>query len=104
MNVRGIFAAAALLSACLLLSACQTQPPQPAAESAPANPGLCDRAAAEALAGSKRVSDDEAKRLTGASIVRQIAPNSPVTMDFRQERVTLETDPATDTISRAYCG
>lgn len=104
MNVHRIFSAAALLSACVLLSACPSQPRQSAAEPASANPGLCDRAAAEALAGRKRVSDDEARKLTGASIVRQIAPNSPVTMDFRQERVTLETDPATDTISRAYCG
>lgn len=104
MNVHRIFAAAALLSASLLLSACQTGPSQSAAEPAPANPGLCDRAAAEALAGRKRVSDDEARKLTGATVVRQIAPNSPVTMDFRQERVTIETDPATDMISRAYCG
>lgn len=101
MNPNGIFAAAALLSVSLLLSACQSQPAQ---SSAPASPGLCKREAAEALAGRKRVSDDEARRLTGATVVRQIAPNSPVTLDFRQERVTVETDPATDTISRAYCG
>lgn len=101
--VRRSFVVAGMVSGSLLLSACQPMP-RSTAEAAAENPGVCKRDAAEALTGKKRVSDDEAKRLTGATIVRQIAPNSPVTMDFRQERVTVETDPATDTISRAYCG
>ena len=86
------FVVAAGISAALLLSACQSQPTQ-ATAAASENAGLCNRAAAEALAGRKRVTDDEAKRLTGAGLVRQIAPNSPVTLDFRQERVTIETEP-----------
>lgn len=97
------FVVATAISAALLLSACQSQPTR-ATASAPENAGLCNRDAAEALAGRKRVTDDEAKRLTGASSVRQIAPDSPVTLDFRQERVTIETDPASDRITRAYCG
>lgn len=67
-------------------------------------PGLCDRQAAEALAGRDRITDDEAKRLTGATMVRQVKPGDPVTMDFRQERVTIETDPNTGKIVRAVCG
>lgn len=66
--------------------------------------GLCRRGEAEALAGKKRISDDEARQLTGASLVRQIRPRQGVTMDFRQERVTIETDPKTGNILRASCG
>jgi hypothetical protein len=43
-------------------------------------------------------------QLTGATIVRQVKPGDPVTMDFRQERITIETDPDTGKIIRAYCG
>ena len=66
--------------------------------------GICRPDAAEALAGESRISDKAAMRLTGATIVRQIRPGDPVTMDLRQERVTIETDPATGKIVRAMCG
>jgi hypothetical protein len=49
-----------------------------------AQPGLCRQDAAQMLTGKQRVSDRRAKRLTGASIVRQISPGDPVTMDFRK--------------------
>jgi hypothetical protein len=81
-----------------------------AAQSVPAlaaprpRPGLCRQDAAQMLAGRQRVSDRRAKRLTGASIVRQISPGDPITMDFRRERVTIETNSATGRIVRAYCG
>lgn len=66
--------------------------------------GICKREAADALAGRKRISDARAKRLTGATMVRQIRPGQGITMDYRQERVTIETDPKTGRIVRAYCG
>lgn len=72
------------------------------ATAAPA--GVCDRSAAEALAGRDRITDAQAKQLTGATVVRQIKPGDPVTMDFRQERITIETDPRTGRIVRAFCG
>jgi hypothetical protein len=83
------------------LSACQSgaQPAHPPQPHAP-----CRAEAAQALAGRARISDAEAKQLTGASIVRQVAPGQPVTMDFRPDRVTIETDPATGRIVRASCG
>ena len=56
------------------------------------------------LAGKARVSDAEAQQATGATIVRQIRPGQGVTMDYRKERVTIETDPKTGRIIRAYCG
>lgn len=81
------------------LAACQSPLP-----SAPAAPGTCRSDAAQALAGRDRVSDDQARQLTGATLVRQIAPGQPVTLDYRQERVTIETDPKTGKIVRAFCG
>ena len=87
----------------LVIAGCQKdqeQAPSPVESQA----GLCDKDAAEALAGKDRVTDDVAKQLTGATIVRQIKPGDPVTMDMRQERVTIETDAQTGKIFRAYCG
>ncbi len=66
--------------------------------------GVCNPAAAEALTGKNRISDRRAKRLTGATIVRQIKPGQGVTMDYRRERITIETDPGTRKIIRAFCG
>lgn len=80
-------------------AACQT-------EQSPAETelGICRQDAAQVLAGRDRITDDEAKRSTGATIVRQIKPGDPVTMDLRRERVTIETDAATGKIVRAFCG
>ncbi len=39
-----------------------------------------------------------------ARIVRHIRPGQGVTMDYRQERVTIETDPKTGKIVRAMRG
>ena len=66
--------------------------------------GVCNPAAAAALAGKNRISDRRAKRLSGATIVRQIKPGQAVTMDYRQERITIETDNKTGKIVRAFCG
>lgn len=66
--------------------------------------GICRSDAAEALTGINRLTDEQAKQLTGATIVRQVAPNQGVTMDYRQERLTIATDPKTNKIIRATCG
>ena len=66
--------------------------------------GICNKAAADALAGRHRISNRTAKRLTGATIVRQIKPGQGVTMDYRRERLTIETHPRTRKIVRAFCG
>ncbi|MBN8742257.1 MAG: hypothetical protein BGP24_04910 [Lysobacterales bacterium 69-70] len=99
-------AAGTMLLATLLVAACQATKPETKAETMPHGDesDLCRPAAAEALAGKDRISDAEAKRLTGASIVRQIQPGQGVTRDYRRERVTIETDPETGTINRAFCG
>jgi hypothetical protein len=66
--------------------------------------GRCDPAAARALVGQPKPTDEEAKQRTGAIIVRQIAPGQPVTHDFRDNRVTTETDSASGRVVRAICG
>lgn len=96
-----LLAAGTLTLTTLTLAACQGETRQ---AQVGGEPGLCRRDAAEALAGRSCVSDDEARQLTGASLVRQIRPGQAVTMDFRQERVTIETDPKSGKIIRALCG
>lgn len=73
-------------------------------EAARRKAGVCKPAAAAALDGKSRVTDRQAKRLTGATLVRQIRPGQGVTMDYRRERVTIETDVRTGRIVRAFCG
>ena len=84
--------------------------PSPPARATRAGPGdsaaagICRGEAAEALTGIDRLTDAQTRQMTGATIVRQIAPGQGVTMDYRQERVTIETDPKTGKIIRAFCG
>ena len=89
---------AGLTIAFLLIAGCHSE------SQAATRTGVCNPAAAAALTGKNRISDRRAKRLTGATIVRQIKPGQPVTMDYRQERITIETDNKTRKIVRAFCG
>jgi len=98
---RKLLAAGTLSLAALTLTACQSDAQQAPVSGAP---GLCRADAAEALAGKARIGDAEAQQVTGATIVRQIRPGQGVTMDYHRERVTIETDPKTGKIVRAYCG
>jgi hypothetical protein len=90
---------ATLALAVLSIAACSA--PQAREDSAT---GICRPEAASALAGKNRIGDAEARQSTGASLVRQLKPGQPATMDYRRERVTIETDPATGKIVRAACG
>jgi glutamine phosphoribosylpyrophosphate amidotransferase len=54
--------------------------------------------------GKPKPTDETAMQITGAKMVRQIAPGDMVTQDFREERVTIETDPASGLVTRASCG
>jgi len=90
---------AALTLAVLLISGSSSS-----SQAANHQSGVCSQAAAAALTGKNRISNRRAKRLTGATVVRQIRPGQGVTMDYRRERVTIETDPKTKKIVRAFCG
>ena len=83
----------------LALSACSAD----GGTSSPAA-GPCNGEAAQGLVGKEKPTDAEAMRLTGAKTVRQIQPGDMVTQDFRADRVTIETDPATGLVTRATCG
>lgn len=100
---RNLLAAGILSLAASTLAACESDAQQAPAAS-PGLPGQCREEAAEGLAGKRRVSDAEARQATGATIVRQIRPGQGVTMDYRRERVTIDTDPKTGRIIRASCG
>ncbi|ACM31473.1 MULTISPECIES: I78 family peptidase inhibitor [Rhizobium/Agrobacterium group] len=84
----------------LALAACTPGP----APTATAETGICDPGAAQRLVGRPRITDDEAKRLTGAGSVRQIAPGQPVIQNYSNTRLTIETDPASGRIVQATCG
>ncbi|GGG39109.1 I78 family peptidase inhibitor [Chelatococcus composti] len=95
-----LYPALAAVSLGLLMPACTASSPvEPAAA-----PGPCRPDAASALAGQPKPADDEARRLTGATVVRQIRPGQPVTMDYSPARVTIETDPRSGRVLRAACG
>lgn len=96
-----LIAAGAVAITAAMLTACQSAT-KPAHGNTPS--GICRSDAATALTGKDRLTDEQAKEATGATIVRQISPGQGVTMDYRQERVTIETDPKTGKIFRAYCG
>jgi hypothetical protein len=81
-----------LAIALLLLAACQREP----VESVPDRSlgGGCEAPKARSLVG-KRADDAlvaRAKSLTGAKLVRRIAPDTAVTMDYRTDRLNVETD------------
>jgi hypothetical protein len=83
----------------LALSGCSagTEPTSSAA-------GPCNAEAAQQLVGKEKPTDEQAKQITGAKTVRQIQPGDMVTQDFREDRVTIETDPASGIVTRATCG
>lgn len=66
--------------------------------------GSCKPEAAQGLVGKPKPTEQAAIQLTGATTVRQIAPGDMVTQDFREDRVTIETDPASGLVTRAICG
>lgn len=91
-----VLACAGILPA---LSACTA----PATPEPPAS-GRCDPERAQSLVGKPKPTEAEAKRQSGAAIVRQIAPGDPVTQDFSEGRVTVETDPVTGLVVKVTCG
>jgi hypothetical protein len=66
--------------------------------------GPCNAEAARTLVGQAKPADAEAMRLTNSKIVRQIEPGQMVTQDFREDRVTIETDLASGRVVAARCG
>ena len=84
--------------AMLALAACASNAARPG------QPPACVAEAAQRLVGRPKPTDDAARKLTGAQIVRQIKPGQAVTFDFRPDRVTITTNPATGRVVSAGCG
>ena len=91
---------AAMGLAGLAVAGCTTtmgaKPPQPGAE--------CDGAKAQAFVGRDGAAiSEDARVAAGAKAVRVIGPDQAVTMDFRPDRLNLETDQA-GKVLKARCG
>ena len=82
-----------------LTAACANSPTsnQPAA-------GKCEAEAAQALVGSQGLSTAQIMQRTGATEVRHLRPNDAATMDYRDMRISVVTDPATQKVIHASCG
>ena len=69
-----------------------------------ANQPKCLADEARKLIGQSGLSEEQIKQKTKSEIVRSVGPNQPVTMDYRENRVTVIIDPQTKKISNANCG
>jgi len=90
------------------LAGCAPVPPsehgQPVPPSTAPVPVACNASRVEAFVGrDAHASADEARAAAGARSVRIYGPNQAVTMDFRADRLNLETD-AGGRISTVKCG
>jgi hypothetical protein len=89
-----------LVAAALLTAGCATAPPAEAGAS-----GKCDASKAQKLLGRTRSArlDAEARRLSGATALRWIAPGAMVTMDYRENRINLRLD-SKNKVVKVDCG
>ena len=59
---------------------------------------------AQKLVGKTGLSDTQIKQLTKSETVRHVEPGQAVTMDYRDDRVTVRIDPVSNKITHASCG
>ncbi|ONF97537.1 I78 family peptidase inhibitor [Sphingomonas jeddahensis] len=86
-----------IVMAALALGACATT------NSAPAG-GKCDATAVQNLVGKPLAANEaDAKKRAGAAAVRSYGPGAALTMDYREDRLNIETDEA-GTIVKLSCG
>lgn len=91
----------AIVAAAIMLAGCTTMD-----DTAPATaaPGACNAAGVQELVGQPAAAvQGDAKQRAGAAMVRQYESGSPVTMDYRADRLNIETD-AGGTIVKLSCG
>lgn len=68
------------------------------------NQAQCIGDEAKKLIGQADTDDAQLKQQTKADTIRRVAPNQPMTMDFRSDRLTVVIDSATQKIVQASCG
>ncbi|OTG82451.1 DUF333 domain-containing protein [Acinetobacter sp. ANC 4648] len=59
---------------------------------------------AQKLIGQSGLSDAQIQQKTQSSMIRTVTPNDPVTMDYRENRITVTIDPKSKKIIQATCG
>ncbi|NEI38831.1 hypothetical protein GR204_33675 [Rhizobium leguminosarum] len=74
------------------------------ADTASTASGPCKADATQSLIGKPKPTDAEAMRVTNSRTVRQIELGQGVTHDFREDRVTVETDATSGRVVGARCG
>jgi hypothetical protein len=92
------------IGALMLAGACVSMAPPPPPGPPPAG-GTCNAARAQGLIGRAATAQlgTEALRLTGARDLRWIGPDMAVTMDYREDRLNIETD-AQNRVRTIRCG
>ena len=65
---------------------------------------ICNQDFANKLVGKYNLTDKQILRISQASIVRRIGPNSIITKEYALARVTVTIDPKTKVILKAQCG
>jgi len=96
----------AICALALALAACANTPaPGETGDAADPVLAVCDAEAAQAMIGEQAGAEIGQRLLaaTGARQLRWAAPNSMMTMDYRNDRLTVEYDEAM-TITRIACG
>jgi hypothetical protein len=95
---------AALLAGCSSTSESSAQPSEGSATSDTSH-SRCDAAAAQFAAGKPASPAllEQARIKAGAQTARVLGPNDMVTLEYRSERLNLNTDQA-GTINRINCG
>ena len=83
---------AAFLMMMMIPAACASAAPPVQQPEAPALEDRCDAAAAAVLIGRKATPGvaDDAKRLSGAAMVRVIRAGDPVTSDYQTSRINVD--------------
>jgi len=91
------------IGALMLASGCVSVVPAP--PGGPPVGGTCNAARAQGLIGRAASAQlgSEALRLTGARDVRWIGPNMAVTLEYREDRLNIETD-AQNRVRAIRCG
>jgi hypothetical protein len=93
----------AIVLTALALAGCAAAPNDVASAPAPVE-ATCNAATVQDLVGKPATAaQDDAKRRSGAASVRAYPSGAALTMDYRAERLNIETD-ASGTIVKLSCG
>ena len=95
-----------VVTALTLASGCSSlQPPPGAPDERAAASGTCHADKVQWAIGEQATQDVTARvwRESHAGLIRPIAPDQPVTRDYRQDRINIDID-AGNVIRKAWCG